>query len=127
MLITKRFITILILSLVAAALPLAFVLPMYFYTEVVLANLLTIVGVVYLAFTGLYLVTRAGTFDVFRYQFINWMSSFKKGSPLPYKDAYSYQMHLEVKRDGSRSYWIPFVVVGAIYLILGIVFSFFSV
>ena len=127
MLITKEKIILIICSVCGAILPLAFVLPMYFCTNVILGNLLSIVGVVYLGFSGLYLVTRSGMFDVFRYQFINWMSSFKKGIPLPYKDAYEYKMHLEEKRENNSYYWLPFVILGALYLIAGILFSFFPI
>ena len=125
MLLTKRVKILIIISVLATVLPLAFILPMYFCTKFGLSNCFIVVACIYLGFTGLYLVTRAGTFDVFRYQFINWTYSFRKGSKLRYKDAYSYQEHLSEHREESRKYWIPFVVVGTICLILSIVFAFY--
>lgn len=120
----KKFI---ISTLIAIILAVSFILPMSLCTNFGLSNCFVIVAVFYLGGTGLYLVTRAGTFDVFRYQFINWLSSFRKGSKKRYEDAYTYKEHLSEVREDNRKLWIPFVVIGIISLILSIIFAFYPI
>jgi hypothetical protein len=113
-----------IITGVAIIVPLIIFLPMYFLTDWVLSNIFALIATLYLGGSGLYAITRGGTFDVFRYQFINWMSSFKKNSPRPYKDAYSYQEKLNEVREGRKNFWLPFVIIGTIFAILSIIFAF---
>ncbi len=118
----------LILSYVIACLiPVAFVIPMYFYTDLGLSNELLIVAMCYLGYTGLYLVTRAGIFDVFRFQFINWISSFRRGGKVLYPDMQQYRERLQEKRHMARQLWIPWCVIGTICLILCIIFAYFPI
>lgn len=109
---------------IAIIVPIAIVLPIYFLTDMILSNIFAIVAVLYLGGCGLYGITTAGTFDIFRYQFSNWISSFKKGSPLRYKDAYTYQERLNEVREGRKNYWLPFLIIGVIFAILSLIFAF---
>lgn len=127
MLVTDETKKLIISYLVACLIPVAFVIPMYFFTNLGLSNELAIVAVLYLGCTGMYLVTRAGIFDIFRYQFINWLSSFKKGSKLRYTDVQEYKDHLAEKRHVARQLWVPWVIVGSICLVLCIIFAFYPI
>lgn len=125
MLFTDETKKLIISYVIAGILPVAFVVPMYFCTGLGLSNELLIVAVCYLGYVGLYLVTRAGTFDVFRFQFLNWISSFRRKGKILYPDMQDYKMRLEEKRHTSRQLWVPWAIVGTICLILCIIFAFF--
>lgn len=103
----------------------AFVLPMYFFTIWSVSDILLIPGVTYLGYLGLRMIVRFGTFDVFSYQFQNWVSSWKKDMPKKYQDAYEYKSHMKDKRENNKFVWIPWLVIGLICLILCLIFSFF--
>lgn len=127
MLFTDYLKHLLIVSAIALIAPLIFIFPMFFCTSFGLSNIFAVIATIYLGGCGLYAITRAGTFDVFRYQFINWMSSFRKEGNLRYKDAYTYQEKMRESREKTRKFWIPFVVIGLISAILSLVFAYFPV
>ena len=127
MLFTEETKKLIISYVIAIIIPIAFIVPMYFCTTFGLSNEFLMVAVCYLGFVGLYLVTRAGTFDIFRYQFINWFSSFGRKNKLRYNDVSEYKLKLSEKRHMARQMWHPFAIVGTICLILCIIFAFFPI
>lgn len=66
-----------------------------------------------------------GTFDVFAYQFSTWFQSFKKGMPKKYESAYEYKQHIQEVRLNNNWIYLPYIIVGSIFLILCIVLSFY--
>lgn len=125
MLFTERTKKVLIHFIVAVSISVTFTLLMYFLTDFGLSNTSIIVAVSYLGYVGLYLVTRAGVFDIFRFQFIQWISSFRPKKRLPYEDAYSYKEKLAEKRSTSKHVFLPWLIVGLVYLILAISTAFY--
>ncbi len=88
-----------------------------------LSNTFLIVGVIYLAYVALWAVGRAGTFDTFAYQFVNWTYSWRKGAPKKYEDAYDYQEKKKLKRSSSKPAWLPYIVVGTALVVAAIIIS----
>lgn len=111
--------------IIAVLAVLIYSLPMYFLTDWNLSNIFAIPGVLYLGYVGLRAVTRCGIFDVFAYQFANWLSSWKRGIPKKYEDAYQYKVEISEKRHDNKMVWLPWVVVGSLCLTLCIIFAFF--
>jgi hypothetical protein len=121
---TKASIACWIISVVVA---LAVIIPLRLFSSFGLSNSCLVVGLVYLGLIFFIYVNRWGMFDTFRFQFINFCYSFRKGAPHKYKDAYSYQESMASKREESHPIWIPWVVIGGLCLILAIVFAFYPV
>lgn len=111
-----------IAAIIAALL---FILPMYFFTKWNLSNIMLLPAALYLGYIGLRLVARLGMFDIFSYQIVNWVYSWRKGMPKKYEDAYEYKSHMKEKREENKLVWIPWVSLGSICLILSIIFSFY--
>ena len=111
--------------LIAVMVVVAFILPMYFLTKWSWSNIMLVPGALYLAYVGLRWVARFGTFDIFSYQFVNLFSSFRKGAPKKYNDAYEYKSHMTEQRENKPMVWLPWLTVGTICMILCVVFSFF--
>ncbi len=117
----KNVLTFLIVSSVS----LAYILLMYFLTKWSLSDIFILPAVLPLSYIVLRWIARFGVFDVFSYQIINWTTSWKKGSPKKYNDAYEYKNHMKEKREDHKMTWIPYVAVGFVFLVLCVVFSFF--
>ena len=104
---------------------LAFVLPMYFFSNWNLSDVFLLPGAIYLSYLVLALVTRAGIFDTFRYTTINWFhTTFKRGTPKRYEDAYEYKQMKEEQRKENRMIFLPWLSYGLLCIILCIVFAF---
>lgn len=113
--------------IVSCALPLIIIPPIYLCTDFYLSNCCVIIGVIYLGVLGLWFVARQGFFDLFAYQFSNWFSSFRKGSPKKYKDVYTYKEIQKEKRRTHQFIWLPFLIVGSILVILAIIFAYYLI
>ena len=96
----------------------------YFVAKRGLSDCFIIPGAAYLIFAVLAFIERAGTFDIFVYQFQNLVNSFRKGSPKRYDNAGDYKRAKKRLRDGSRFDYLPYLILGGIYLIVGIVVAF---
>ncbi|MFA6861434.1 MAG: DUF3899 domain-containing protein [Bacilli bacterium] len=127
MLLLKRTKQNIICWAIAIVVPIVVILPLYFCSNFGLSNSCLIPGVCFVGYVLLSFVTRSGTFDVFRYQFINLMYSFKPHSPHKYKDCYEYQETMKEKRSENSVIWIPWVVVGVILIILAIIFAYLDI
>lgn len=111
--------------LIASLLVVAFILPMYFLTKWSWSNIMLVPAALYLGYIGLRWVARSGMFDLFSYQFVNLFSSFRKGSPKKYADAYEYKTHMKENRESKPMVVLPWLIIGLICLILCVIFSFF--
>lgn len=70
-------------------------------------------------------MVRAGIFDTFRYQTINWVhTTFRKGTPKRYDDAYEYKQEKEEKRKQNGFVFLPWLVYGGLCLLLCLIFAF---
>jgi hypothetical protein len=127
MLLTPRQKKTIIAWILAVCLPLPVILPLYFCSDFGLSNACLVPGVVYLGLLGMAVVIRGGVFDVFNYQFMNFIYSWRKGSPHRYEDAYGYQTMMKERRRQDKLIWLPWTVVGTILLTLAIVFAFYPV
>lgn len=114
-----------LISIIVSSVSLAYILLMYFLTKWSLSDIFILPAVLPLSYLVLRWVTRFGIFDVFSYQIINWTSSWKKGSPKKYNDAFEYKTHMKEQRENHHMTWMPYLVIGGIFLVLCIVFSFF--
>lgn len=102
-----------------------FIFPMYFLTAWNLSDIMLVPGIAYIGYVLLRVIARLGTFDVFAYQFSNWFSSWKRGIPKKYQDAYEYKQYAKEKRHDHKLVYLPWLAIGTICLILCIIFSFF--
>jgi hypothetical protein len=59
-----------------------------------------------------------GAFEIFGYS----ASSFR-GKERRYKDYYEYQKAKELKRSQSELVYIPFIVVGAVFFVIGMILN----
>ncbi len=125
MLVTKDGKKNILFFLVLIALTLTYVFLMYFLTKWNLSDIFILPSALWLGYLSLRFVARTGIFDVFSYQIINWTSSWKKGIPKKYQDAYEYKVHIKEERSNHKVTWIPFLAIGGICLILCVIFSFF--
>ena len=116
----KRVIIWIILSLLA---PLSITL-CYFLGHRGLSDCFLIPGVVYLAIALFAFIIRKGTFDVFFYQFGNLIDSFRKGSPKRYENAGDYKFARQRQRQASTFCYLPFLILGSVFLICSIIFAF---
>lgn len=110
---------------VAVLPPLVFVPTVHLTTSFGLSNTCLVPAALYLGLLALVFVARQGFFDIFAYQFVNWSSSLRKGSPKKYEDAYAYKVAKDEKRKNGDFIWLPFFSVGLLFLILAIVFIYF--
>lgn len=108
---------------VLSVIPVVVILLCYFLAGITLANIFTVVGVVYLGAAGLVFVHRCGTFDTFEYQFGTWLSSWRKNSPKRYESANEYHITQTEKRKHNKFVYLPFFVYGGGFLIAGIIMS----
>jgi|GEM_PF-2548083 len=108
---TKASIACWIISVIVA---LAVIIPLRFFSSFGLSNSCLVVGLVYLGVIFFIYINRWGMFDTFRFQFINFCYSFRKGSPHKYKDAgvvftgygnWYYCHSQEVAEDMMNYYW----------------------
>lgn len=114
-----------LISIILVSISSAYIVLMYFLTDWNLSNIFVLPAVLCLSYIALRWVARFGTFDVFSYQIVNWVSSWKKGSPKKYEDAFEYKNHMKEQREDHKMIWMPFFAMGMILLILCVVFSFF--
>lgn len=102
-----------------------FVVPMYYFTSWNLSDIFLIPAALYLGYLGLAFVVRAGIFDTFRYQTINWVhTTFRRGAPKRYDDAYEYKQEKEEKRKQNGFVFLPWLVYGGLCLLLCLIFAF---
>lgn len=80
-------------------------------------------GGLVLAFIGLAWIGRQGTFDVVRYGFYRLVESFKRGDEKRYETAYDYTQAKKEKRDKEKPFFIPYLIVGGLFLTVGIVLA----
>lgn len=80
-------------------------------------------GGLVLAFIGLAWIGRQGTFDVVRYGFYRLVESFKRGNEKRYETAYDYTQAKKEKRDKEKPFFIPYLIVGGLFLTVGIVLA----
>lgn len=113
--------------IICSALPIIIAPIVYFCSNFGLSNILAILGVFYLAYVSLRAITRMGPFDIFNYQLSCFISSFRKGAPKRYEDAYEYKEAMKAKRENSKMVWIPIVVTGAILVVLAIIFAIYPI
>ena len=59
-----------------------------------------------------------GAFDIFGYSASNF-----RGKEHRYKDYYEYQKAKELKRRQSELVYIPFIVVGAVFFLIGMILN----
>lgn len=116
----RKIITWTVLSLLSAL----SILLCYFLGHWNLSDCFLVPGVGYLALAGMIFVSRRGVFDIFNYQFRNFVDSFRKGSPKRYENAGDYKIEKKRYRDGNPFDYLPYLLLGSIYLILCIVFAF---
>lgn len=67
------------------------------------------------------LINRMGGFDFFEYGFVQVVSSMRKGSPRPYVDLIDYKNQKKLKRQFSTLYFIPYIVIGVIWVIAAMI------
>lgn len=125
MLFTREKIVNLILWIVLAIVPVAFVIPMYFCTKFGLSNSLLVPSLVYLSIASLVFVHRAGTFDTFEYQFGKWFLAWGKKNPR--QTANEFHQERKRKRKHNPFPYIPFLTYGTILLILCIIFAYYII
>lgn len=80
-------------------------------------------GGLVLAFIGLAWIGRQGTFDVVRFGFYRLVESFKRGDEKRYETAYDYTQAKKEKRDKEKPFFIPYLIVGGLFLTVGIVLA----
>lgn len=114
-----------LLFLITGSVSVCYVLLMYFLTQWNLSDIFILPGALCLGYVGLRMIARVGIFDVFGYQITNWTTSWKKGSPKKYQDAWEYKNHMKEQREIHKMTWIPFVFIGVVFLSLCIIFSFY--
>lgn len=76
----------------------------------------TVGGSISVLFGGLVLVTYLGAFDTFGYAF----STF--GRNRKYKDLVDYTEKKQIKRGKNRFIFMPYITVGVIFIIVGLIF-----
>ena len=80
-------------------------------------------GAVLLGFPALLWVGRTGTFDVFSYSFYRLAESFRKSGEKRYQTAADYHLEKMERRSRNKPALWPYFALGAIALVLAIVFS----
>ncbi len=125
MLITTEMKKNIICWIIAVSAATLFILPMYFFTQWNVSNILLVPGSLYLGYLALRWIVRFGFFDVFSYQVQNWFTTWRRGTPKKYNDAYEYKEHMADKRSEHKMVFLPWLVIGSICLVLAIILSFF--
>ncbi|OPZ37455.1 MAG: hypothetical protein BWY98_00114 [Tenericutes bacterium ADurb.BinA155] len=65
---------------------------------------------------------RSGVFDTLNYAMVSLVYSFKRHSPKPYADAYSYKEVQKDKRERSKPVLYPYWIYAGVMLTLAILF-----
>ncbi|MDD6240528.1 MAG: DUF3899 domain-containing protein [Eubacteriales bacterium] len=99
-------------------------LPMYFFSSWNLSDIFLIPTIVFLSYDALRFIGRTGVFDLFAFQFANWLSSWRKGDPLKYKDAYEYKEQKRESREEKGWIWLPWLIYGMVCLFFCLLFAF---
>lgn len=108
---------------IALLVPVAVILPVYFFSDFGLSNICALLGVFSLSYVSLSLVARLGTFDIFHYQLGRLFDSFRKGMPKRYEDAYAYQKSKAELRKEHPLIWLPYTVSGLTLILFSILFA----
>lgn len=124
MLLLPKYKKRIIVWVIAILIPVAVICPVYFCTGFGLSDSFLIPGLVYLAGCCLLFVARAGMFDTFRYQFANFLSTWKRNSPKRYEDLIQYKEIKEEKRRLNKPFYLPFLAIGLLLVVLAIIFAF---
>ena len=111
----KRYIIGVIIAIVLAVI---FLIIRGFQYRINYVDAFSVAGAVVL-FIGLFqLASFYGAFEIFGYS----ASSFR-GKERRYKDYYEYQKAKELKRSQSELVYIPFIVVGAVFFVIGMILN----
>lgn len=68
-------------------------------------------------------ITRLGTFDILAYSFYRLFESFRAGDVKKYDTYYDYRNAKAESRHHSRPSYLPFLIIGAIALVLALIFT----
>jgi hypothetical protein len=79
-------------------------------------------GAALVAWPVLVWTTRSGVFDTLGYAMITLVYSFRRHSPKPYADAYTYKEVKKDKRERSKPVLYPFWIWAGVMLTLACVF-----
>jgi hypothetical protein len=90
---------------------------------IALSDALVFPGICLLAFVVMIFVNRTGVFDILGYSFFRLFESFKQGNPKSYKDVMDYSDHKKEKRLLNKPYYLPYLVIGGLMLITGLIFA----
>ena len=112
---------------IAVVLPAIVILPVACCTTFGLSNSFLIPGVVYVAGVVLVWVTRCGVFDTFAFQFSNFLYSWLRHSPKKYDNLPQYKEIKGEKRRLNPAPYLPFAIIGALLVILAIIFAFVKI
>ena len=82
-------------------------------------NGITAGGAIMILIGLLVLVSQFGAFDIFGYAF-----SSLRGQKRKYHDLYEYSENKNVERKKTVYYFVPYIVVGIIVLIIGIILTY---
>jgi len=111
----KRYIIGVIIAIVLAVI---FLIIRGFQYRINYVDAFSVAGAV-VFFIGLFqLASFYGAFEIFGYS----ASSFR-GKERRYKDYYEYQKAKELKRSQSELVYIPFIVVGAVFFVIGMILN----
>lgn len=111
----KRYIIGVIIAIVLAVI---FLIIRGFQYRINYVDAFSVAGAVVL-FIGLFqLASFYGAFEIFGYS----ASSFR-GKERRYKDYYEYQKAKELKRSQSELVYIPFIVVGVVFFVIGMILN----
>jgi len=81
-----------------------------------------VVAIVDLGFAGLSVATREGTFDGLSYGFYKIFVSYRFNNPKgKYNDLYDYKMVHDAKRKDNPYKFVPYIVVGLVFLIISLI------
>lgn len=120
---------IIITWIVAVSIALAMGLPIYFTSPnldlsqldlTALSNASFFPASLLLGYVALNFVSRAGTFDTLAYSFTAIGARFRPRELRRYEDAYDYRTQAQERRRKKGSYYLPFLVVGALLLVVAI-------
>lgn len=84
----------------------------------------SVAGIVLLSLSTFSLMSSFGFFDFASYGFISVFSSLRRSIVRPYDDLIDYKQKMASKREKGRMFFTPYLVIGLIFLIVGIVLSF---
>ena len=127
MLITERTKKVFLCYLCGIIASLLYFLPMYFFSNWPLSDSFLIPTSVFLGYDALRFIGRTGVFDLFTYQFTNWLSSWRKNMPLAHKDPYEYRNQKREARKENGWIWLPWLILGTLCLFFCLLFAFVPV